>query len=193
MMPAEGTPHRDRKWQDVADQQEAMRTDMRRMELKLDRILALIHKPEAKPTIELKSEPEPEPEPVLELEPEPEPEPAPEPEPKTEPETETEPRRGGERPSAPSTHTSVKLKDTRLRACGDGANMFDAMVYDDKSGRAVKMVREATIWIGQLPDALLRGLCNSGSSAVAALFPGCDIVAVSVRRKDDVGTKRKSW
>ena len=176
MMPAEGTPHRDRKWQDVADQQEAMRTDMRRMELKLDRILALIHKPEATPTIELKSEPEPEPEPKTE-----------------QPETETEPRRGGERPSAPSTHTSVKLKDTRLRACGDGANMFDAMVYDDKSGRAVKMVREATIWIGQLPDALLRGLCNSGSSAVAALFPGCDIVAVSVRRKDDVGTKRKSW
>ena len=37
------------------------------------------------------------------------------------------------------------------------------------------------------------GLSTQGACAVSALFPGKDVVAVTVRRKEDIGTKRKSW
>ena len=68
-----------------------------------------------------------------------------------------------------------------------------SMIYDERSETAVRLVRNATLWIGDLPSVALRGLSTRGSCAVSALFPGRDVVTVTVRRKEDIGLKRKSW
>lgn len=54
-------------------------------------------------------------------------------------------------------------------------------------------MHQATLWVGNVPEAALKGLSNQGSAEISSLFHGRDVVAVTVRRKEDVGVKRKSW
>jgi hypothetical protein len=85
------------------------------------------------------------------------------------------------------------VKSGMLTQSDDSIDPYASLVYDERSSKAVELVRAATLWVGNLPESALRGLSTQGSSAVSALFPGTDVVAVTVRRKEDVGVKRKSW
>lgn len=97
--------------------------------------------------------------------------------------------------SAKSEHAGIEesYASPEMLDSLDSNDPYNALVYDERSAKAVQLVRHATLWIGNLPEAALRGLSTQGACAVSALFPGKDVVAVTVRRKEDIGTKRKSW
>eukprot|EP01043_Picozoa_sp_COSAG02_P011851 COSAG02_NODE_443_length_22233_cov_69.528870_7_plen_131_part_00 len=92
-----------------------------------------------------------------------------------------------------SADITDNLENSQMLDSSDSNDPYSALVYDERSTKAVQLVRHATLWVGNLPEAALRGLTTQGSCAVAALFPRRDIVAITVRRKQDKGTKRKSW
>eukprot|EP01043_Picozoa_sp_COSAG02_P064641 COSAG02_NODE_9511_length_2191_cov_4.383843_1_plen_693_part_01 len=85
------------------------------------------------------------------------------------------------------------IENSQMLDSSDSNDPYSTLVYDERSAKAVKLVRHATLWVGNLPEIALRGLTTQGSCAVSVLFPGRDVVAVTVRRKEDIGTKRKSW
>lgn len=92
-----------------------------------------------------------------------------------------------------STDIGDNMDDSQMLESDDSNDPFISLVYDERSSNAVQLVRDATLWVGNLPEPALRGLTTQGSCAVSALFPGKDVVAVTVRRKEDIGIKRKSW
>jgi hypothetical protein len=82
---------------------------------------------------------------------------------------------------------------------GDG-DPFAQLQHNDAGREAVRLAKTATLWVGQLPESMLRGLSSQqhgiSETAVenlASLFNSNEIVAVSVRRKEDSNGLRKSW
>ena len=86
-----------------------------------------------------------------------------------------------------------RIDPNQMFDSGGTNDPYSSLVYDERSAKAVELVRYATLWVGDLPEVALRGLSTQGSCAVSDLFPGRDVVAVTVRRKQDIGVKRKSW
>eukprot|EP01048_Picozoa_sp_COSAG05_P000759 COSAG05_NODE_23_length_31591_cov_92.542995_12_plen_785_part_00 len=98
--------------------------------------------------------------------------------------------------STPSKLPKSQRTSIRLSSLPRNTPKIDSLqpfVHNEASFRAVQKVRQSTIWVGKLPYAALRGLGNHGSSVLYSMFAGLDVVAVSVRRKDDTEDQRKSW